>query len=232
MRTKQSFCAIGFGLLGGALLVTVACSSSSHPPAEGNNFSPPDVGTIVHRMDGGSHHQGDAQGDGAVTHSEGGPPSDSTMEAEPFDGSDLCTGVTLSGSPVQEEQFPGTIPTLTGGTITSGTYVLTRAYSYPGGDAMEEEIPVVVQQTLILNSGTYKWAVAVGTVDAGLGPTTITGGTFTTGGTNLTFTQTCSSAGATDAGGADSGATTLNFQASASSLYLNFGSTEDFYEAM
>jgi hypothetical protein len=88
-----------------------------------------------------------------------------------------------------------TLPQPAGGAIQTGTYVLMNietATSNPG-----QPTGAVEQKTLVLAATAYSFDEAEGTMRAGPGPLTQTGGTYGTSGMNLVLSPACPSPAAT-----------------------------------
>lgn len=144
----------------------------------------------------------------------------------PFDAGGLCSGVVASGPVAEEVAQPGSQPPPAGGPLLDGTYVLQRIYTYSdeagaGSGGLEE------QKSLRIQAGTYTWAQATATPDAGSGGANVTGGIFTVAGTSVTLIQYCPA----DASDAALG-TSIGYTASGSGLYLYLDEVVEFYMAM
>jgi hypothetical protein len=220
----------------------MACSSSSSSDAGTNPFG----------NDGGfgdtglTRHDSSTSHDSGVTHNSSKPVQDTGVtgqdatsggdavadRAEPTDSSDKdtaeasnpCGYATLQGNVQQDVQNVGSIPTAEGGTIQAGTFVLRSLYYYPGGgqDASAEALPDTAQKTFIFGIKTYSWAQATGMVDAGLGASTLQGGTFSASGTTVTFDEVCPT----------SGRSTYQYTATLSTLSLYTTDHEEDYVMM
>jgi hypothetical protein len=213
MKSKK----IAFGLFGawvaGGTQILFACSSSSSNPSLPPGYTP-DAGVIDARFSEDAKHHVDAGDDG----------SDATSHDAHPDAPGLCTA-PLSAPAVQELAQPGPAPPATGGTLAKGTYYLTHLYIYPGSDDAGGGTGVEEQNTLVIGEGalTYTWAQASGTVDAGVGTTTLTGGTLVTGGNTAVFTQTCPTSAA---------AVSYPYSTEGTGFFIYEGTTAEFYSPM
>jgi hypothetical protein len=211
MKSKK----IAFGFFGALLVggtqMMFACSSSSSNPSLPPGYTP-DAGVIDARFGEDANHHGDAGRDG-------GDASDATSHDAHPDAPGLCTA-PLSAPAIQELAQPGTAPPATGGSIAKGTYYLTHLYIYPGSDDAGGATGIEEQNTLVFGDETYTWAQASGAVDAGVGATTLTGGTWTAGGNTAVFTQTCPTSEA---------AVSYPYSTEGTGLFIYKGTTAEFY---
>jgi hypothetical protein len=211
------------------LAAAVGCSSSSSSTSNQKNLFGGDGGSdgAQVRHDAGHSTSKDA---GHLTSRDGGQSTHDAATGHDAgvdtggkhkDAGSPCGSAALTGQMQQEEQTIGAIPTPTGGTIAPGTYLLRAMFYYP--DTPEAGValsPDVAQKTIIFGTTTYSFAQAVGTIDAGLGAESLSGGTYTTSGTTLTLTAVCPTPGTT----------TYTFSATAASLSLYSGEHEEDYQ--
>jgi hypothetical protein len=156
--------------LGALPAAFIACSSSSSLPALPPGYSP--EASVF---------------DGSIRPSDA-PHRTDTKEVDSKAG---CPSGPASGPSVQELDQPGETPPAAGGALDSGTYVLSRIYSYIDNPEAGGGTPLEEQKTIILLGDSYVWSQATGTVEAGVGATTLTSGDFKASGTTLTLTQHC-----------------------------------------
>jgi hypothetical protein len=158
-----------FGLAMGAALTLLACSSDE------NGVITPD-GAIEELGAAGSG--GSAVIDSSVTldgaeeattSTDGAPTdaADASLAADAGDAGDagaMCNTVTNQATVVTPTLGTGAAPTLTGGTVTDGTYVETMLQQF-GGDG---GLPPPEQSTIVLSAGTFAEVVKVGTTETRL----------------------------------------------------------------
>ena len=213
----------------------VGCSSSTTPDA-GTSFGG-DTGTVVDAHTAARDTGTSTSHDAALSdaHDSGSTTPDASMsmdvaihhDAAPtgMDSGEAggpCGGAEAEGELVQQVQSIGANPTGTGGLVSSGSYVLSALYDYPDSpDAGVRVTSTVARKTLVLDvaAGKYSFAQAVGTVDAGAGIATTTGGTFLATGTMITLTQTCPG----------TGTATYSYSATTTTLSLYQGEDEEDY---
>jgi hypothetical protein len=218
------------GVALGTLLLSVGCSSSSSSTNNnkiqfGDSGSSPDVATSPHdsgndvektpTKDAGHADVQTARDSGRT----GDAMADATGSGDGEAGSP-CGSAQADGPLQQEVQWIGAVPASTGGTIVAGTYVLEDLYYYPDvPEAGLLALPTVARKTLVLETTTYSFAQAVGTVDAGVGAAVVTGGTYVASGTSLTLTQSCPT----------SASVTYSYSATSTILTLASGSNTEEY---
>jgi hypothetical protein len=102
-----------------------------------------------------------------------------------------CDPISAEGEIVQELAVAGEMPPPLGGKIEPGTYVLFQLYDYPGDADAGGTTGLAARKTLVVETTTYRFAEAVGTEDAGVGSSEVTGGTYNVAGKTLTRSQEC-----------------------------------------
>jgi hypothetical protein len=214
-------------LFAGVPAALMACSSSSDMPPLPKSEPPLDSGP--NQFPDAAHHDAHGGRDGHVADS--GPPKDTgtvptDAKTNPFDAASLCA-VTASGAPVETLAQTGAPPPATGGPLPApGTYVLKSVLYYPETAEAGGPTGGVEQGTFVFGGGTYGWAIAEGTTEAGVGKATITGGSFSPSGTNLVLDQHCPEA---DAGTVVS----YPYSASGTGIFIYRSSvTLEFYDSM
>jgi hypothetical protein len=156
-----------------------ACSSDDRPGAVGGGSS---SGIIP--VGGGDAGRDSTVADAAPDVNEGDPCA--------YDGG-------LEGPVTRELPYPGSLPPPLGGDVPPGLYELAELQLYADAGPISEDdgggglgpTGNVAQKTLIFRTATYTLVEAEASADAGVGPATISGGTFSKSGTNITFTRTC-----------------------------------------
>jgi hypothetical protein len=208
--------AVPLGVLGLVLGAFAACSSSSMPGLPPNEN--PD-GSPVH-SDGGEAAARDHHADHAVAADAGTDKGTTDSPITEFDGAGLCADLTQIGGQVEVLAQPAPAPSPAGGpTPASGTYVLTRVYSYIEGPDASGGTGALEQATLKIGAGVYGWAFAEGSLDGGLGATSKTGGTYTVSPDHLVLRELCPSSEAPDAG------TSVPYTAMGTALWIFKGSS-------
>jgi hypothetical protein len=185
-------------LFAGVPAALMACSSSSDMPPLPMGEPPRDAGP--NQYPDAAHHDAHEKRDGHVTDS--GRPADTgtvptDAKTNPFDGANLCAVTTSGAPPVETLAQPGAPPPATGGPLPApGTYVLKSVLYYPETAEAGGPTGGYEQGTIVFGGGTYGWAIAQGTTEAGVGTPTITGGSYSPSGTNLVLDQHCPEADA------------------------------------
>ncbi|HVJ88668.1 MAG TPA: hypothetical protein VM580_02625 [Labilithrix sp.] len=152
---KSTWCVV-------AVLVSLAVVACSNTPTESGANGTADSGTASDaNTNSGS---GDAGADAAQ------------------DAATSCTTGTNGGSVISETAGVGEIPTPAGGTITDGTYVLTKHEVYPPGSPDEN----TRKRTMIFSGD----SIQVIEDDPGRSPVRAAG-TYTIDGSTLNVTITC-----------------------------------------
>lgn len=118
------------------------------------------------------------------------PTIDSLVAADsPFaaDAASACNDLTQQGSPVQPNRVGQAVPSPTGGTIPTGTYVRTATTIYTGVGGPTGPVGIALRETGRYNGG--------GTVDTLLSTNLdVTQSlSYTTNGSGIAFTATCPS---------------------------------------
>lgn len=110
--------------------------------------------------------------------------TDASIDARPIDAA-ACNAVVNQGTLLAIQQVAQAAPTPAGGTILDGTYVVTASTIYTGVGGLTGPNGSMVQATSVNSAGTYQY------VDEGGGTVNRSIGTFSTGATDITITQTC-----------------------------------------
>lgn len=156
----------------------------------------------------------------ALPASGDGGPSDAAVPA--IAPEVVCAKVTHGASGVEEVAEPGVPPEPSGGTILPGRYALSQVVSYvPDGGG---PTGYFARKTLLfVEGGAYAFLESDGNTTDGVGPSTVTGGTFTVQQTKLVLNQVCPSDGA--------GATqTFSFSAAPTRLAIRRGERWEIYQ--
>lgn len=175
-----------------------ATSSGGEPTASPPSVSPP------------NGNAGDA---GGKTNDSGpGPAVDPAL---------VCASVSYGASGVEEVAEPGPVPEPSGGDIVPGRYVLTQVLGYrPGGDGPTGYF--ARKAVLFGEGGTFAMLESEGDTTNGVGPSTVTGGTYEIQQTNLVAKQVCPE---------DTGVvTTYPFSASGARFALRSGDRWEIYQ--
>lgn len=139
--------------------------------------------------DAGMNNDSGTGGDGSVA-----------MDAGGNDGGAACNSFAIGGQQVDVQQVASDPPAAMGGTIMSGTYVMTSAKIYTGVGGATGPSGETTQQTIVISTtnGT-SGTVQIAQISFGGDSPTIdrSTGTFNVSGTNLTYADTC---GGTDSG--------------------------------
>ena len=119
------------------------------------------------------------------------------------DASSACASVAVEGSGISETFVNAeTPPDPLGGTLPSGTFVLTDVSRFESwapardGDGYYIDPPpssdLLEAKVLVVDGASYRFAVRTGTLDGGLeSDVEISGGTIVAKGTNAVFSQSC-----------------------------------------
>jgi hypothetical protein len=170
---------------GWALATVNACSASNPPTAGGQTTMKPTPGTTAGDDGGEERRESGAAADAssAKMRAEGGVVAPVT-----------CDAIAAEGKIVEELSVAGDMPPPLGGKVAAGTYVLFELYDYPGDADAGGTTGLAARKSLVLGSTTYRLADAEGRDDAGLGSSTVTGGTYAVSVTTLTRMQECPNA--------------------------------------
>ncbi len=171
-----------------AFAAALACSSGNPPTAGGETSVKPGQ-TVTSGEDAGRKPSPEAGADAASGDASGSAPRAEAGMATPV----TCDSIAAKGDVVEELAVAGEMPPPLGGTIRPGTYVLFELYDYPGAGDAGGTTGFAAQKSLVLGATTYRLADAEGNDDAGLGSSTVTGGTYTVDGTTMTRSQECPS---------------------------------------
>jgi hypothetical protein len=118
--------------------------------------------------------------------------SDVSVDAPTSDAGSACNALTNIGAVVPQMFVATDAVTGDGGTIAAGTYVLTAAAVYTGGDGGAGPTGTTFQDTLAMGGdGTYERVASIAD-DAGLdGSPFHQNGSFVVDGGSIQVTQTC-----------------------------------------
>lgn len=102
-----------------------------------------------------------------------------------------CLTLDNTASLVSEEDVADVLPTPIGGTLATGTYLLTGVNTYTGRAGNSGPTGNQFEETVFYDVTTYSDAKAVGNSEAGVGDTAFANGDYTTAGNVLTLDATC-----------------------------------------
>jgi len=173
-----------------------ACSSSSTMPGylgdEGNAHPPP----------------------------SGGAGGDDTADTGTTADGAACPTLENEGSLITVENVGETVPASIGGTIATGTYLLTAENYYTGIGGNAGPTGAIVEETLSITDTTMVFSLATGDLEAGtIGDSAITSGGYTASGMTLTFEEDCPLAATT----------TLGYSVDGNTLHIFSGQFETIY---
>ncbi len=129
--------------------------------------------------DGGADNAAGAGGTGPDAGAAGEGDVDTAAGAGGADAA-ACNSVALQGAPIAKTSNAGAAPTMTGGTIPNGSYVLTKVNKYNGTQGSNQR-----RETLVFSAG------HVEAVSENEGVATALSATYTAVGTLLTLSVTC-----------------------------------------
>jgi hypothetical protein len=173
---------------GWALASAGACSASNPPAVAGQSTVLP-TQTATSGEDAGGREIAEGGADASGADASGSP----TRPDAGVVVTVTCDAFAAEGSIVEELAVAGPEPDPLGGKIEPGTYVLFELYDYPGEAGAGGTTGLAARKSLVLGTTTYRLADAEGTDDAGVGSSTVTGGTYAVAGTTLTWSEQCPS---------------------------------------
>jgi hypothetical protein len=180
--------------------LTAACSSSSGGGGAGD-----DAGEASTTAEGGQGDDGggseaspggnDASDAGSTSPETGtSDASDASSTTDAPGGDGGCNTVVNGGSLIASTNAGGSPPSLTGGTIPDGTYVLTAVVAYPVPEGGSFSTPVPWKETFVISANTANSVREFVYPDGGTTGEVRASFTVSTVGSTLNLSETCNTA--------------------------------------
>jgi hypothetical protein len=172
-RMRRSCCLPEFGAWAATVLATACGGLTATPPAQNDD--------AASSVDSGGTM------DSAGMVDAGGTTGDASDEEAPS----TCGNVTNAAPMIETTKQAADPPTLSGGTITPGTYFVSAVTTYTGIGGESGATGVFESDTLVLTSTTYAEALDIDEPDAGPPTRFAVGGMYSAADAMLTFDVQC-----------------------------------------